>query len=238
MLAPSSSDDDLMLVGEARRVADDLLGAWGREALNKVLDLSTPEGFDRTVASLAGRLRRLARPFELAAVRAAIAVLDVDWSRTTAEARARLIASAMAAAGEAAGAVPARIADPLSKAAQAVIAATRRDVRVSQKLTIGAEFNALDHRIAAFATRCQGLFVRDEYGRRLDAFGAEARRVVAAGLESGLGRHDLARDLAQPAERALVHRSSAYWEVVAGAFTGQARSFAQVSSDAEAGIDR
>jgi len=238
MPAPFSFDDDLALVGDACRLADDLLGGWGPELVAKALDLSTPEAFDRTVASLAGRLRRLARPLELAALRAAVAVLDIDWSRTTAEARARLIDAAMVAAGKSMSTVPEQIGAPLSKAAQAVIAATRRDVRASQKVSIGADFNALDHRVAAFTTRCQGLFVRDEYGRRLDGFGSEARRVVAAGLESGLGRQDLVRDLAQAAETALVQRSSAYWEVVAGAFTGQARSFAQVSSYAEAGIER
>ncbi len=80
--------------------------------------------------------------------------------------------------------------------------------------------------------------MRDEYGRRLDAFGQEARRVVADGLERGLGRDDLAGELETAAQAALIERAPFYWEVVAASFIGQGRSFAQMSSYAEAGIQR
>jgi hypothetical protein len=78
--------------------------------------------------------------------------------------------------------------------------------------------------------RSHGNFVRDEYGRRLAAFGEEARRIVADGLERGLGRDDLASSLEAAARAALSERQPYYWEVVAGAFVGQGRSFAQMSS--------
>jgi SPP1 gp7 family putative phage head morphogenesis protein len=105
-------------------------------------------------------------------------------------------------------------------------------------LAIGARFNALDHRVARHIVNAQGLFVRDEYGRRLDAFGREARQVVASGLERGLGQIDIASELEAAARSALIERAPFYWEVVASAFIGQGRSFAQVSSYAEAGIHR
>lgn len=78
--------------------------------------------------------------------------------------------------------------------------------------------------------------MRDEYGRRLDAFGEQARAIVAAGLEQGLGRDDIAADLERAARAALVELF--YWEVVASSFISQGRSFAQMSSYAEAGIQR
>jgi hypothetical protein len=105
-------------------------------------------------------------------------------------------------------------------------------------LAIGARFNALDQRVARHIVNAQGLFVRDEYGRRLDVFGREARRVVASGLERGLGRVDIAGELEAAARAALIDRAPFYWEVVASAFVGQGRSFAQVSSYAEAGVQR
>jgi hypothetical protein len=84
----------------------------------------------------------------------------------------------------------------------------------------------------------QGHLVRDEYGRRLDGFGREATRVVASGLERGWGRSDIAGELESAARAALIERAPFYWEVVASAFIGQGRSFAQVSSYAEAGVQR
>jgi SPP1 gp7 family putative phage head morphogenesis protein len=92
--------------------------------------------------------------------------------------------------------------------------------------------------VARHIVNAQGLFVRDEYGRRLDTFGREARQVVASGLERGLGRVDIAGELEAAARAELIDRAAFYWEVVASAFIGQGRSFAQVSSYAEAGIQR
>jgi SPP1 gp7 family putative phage head morphogenesis protein len=82
----------------------------------------------------------------------------------------------------------------------------------------------------------QGNFVRDEYGRRLDDFGRQARAIVAYGLEQGLGRDDIASSLSDAAEVVFVRRARSYWDVVASAFVGQGRSFAQMSSYAEAGV--
>jgi SPP1 gp7 family putative phage head morphogenesis protein len=96
----------------------------------------------------------------------------------------------------------------------------------------------VDHRIIRHLKSNQTAFVRDEYGRRLDNFGVEARRIVAEGLEAGLGRDDIAADLQRSAQAALVKQSPFYWEVVAGAFISNGRSFAQTSSYAEARIER
>jgi hypothetical protein len=80
-----------------------------------------------------------------------------------------------------------------------VVTATRTDARRGQRLAIGAEFNAIDRRVIAHVTSSQGNFVRDEYGRRIEGFGEEARRIVATGLEEGLGRDDITQALEQAA---------------------------------------
>jgi SPP1 gp7 family putative phage head morphogenesis protein len=165
-------------------------------------------------------------------------VLDVDWGKTTAAQRRRLVAESLAAAGRSTAIIPQRIQVQLGDAATAVINATRTHSREVQELAIGARFNAFDRRVSRHIVQAQGLFVRDEYGRRVEGFGAEARKVVAAGLERGLGRDDIAIKLATAARAALIDRAPFYWEVVASAFIGQGRSFAQVSSYAEAGVKR
>src|SRR5258708_4771028 len=103
---------------------------------------------------------------------------------------------------------------------------------------IAADLNAIDHRTIAYVTRANALFVRDEYGRRLESFGEQARRIVARGLEQGLGRDDIAEDLAAAADVALIGRSRRYWDVVAASFIGEGRSLSQISAYAEARIDR
>lgn len=238
MCGTSATADRLLLVHEARIVADGLLSDALRLPVTKALDLGTARGFDRAVALLAAQLRRSVARADVDAVREAVAVLDEDWHATTPAQRKKLVASAMAAAGRATALIPARIQAPLGDAAEAVVAATRAHARQSQGLAIAARFNALDRRIAEHVARSQGNFVRDEYGRRVEAFGEEARRVVAAGLEQGLGRKAIAEDLQRAARSALVERAPFYWEVVASAFIGQGRSFAQMSSYAEAGIQR
>ncbi|MDP1916616.1 MAG: head morphogenesis protein [Myxococcales bacterium] len=228
----------LLEVHDARVFADELLEQVLRPPIAKAMDLGSPQGFDRASTLLAARLRRSAAPAEVDALREAVAVLDVDWGRTTAAQRRRLVAESLVAAGRSTALIPQRIQSRLGDAATAVINATRTHSRQVQELAIGAKFNALDHRVARHIVNAQGLFARDEYGRRLDVFGREARRVVASGLARGLGRVDIGGELEAAARVALIDRAPFYWEVVASAFVGQGRSFAQVSSYAEAGVQR
>ncbi|NTX57062.1 head morphogenesis protein [Myxococcus sp. CA039A] len=228
--------DSLLIIHEARAVADTLLGDVLRLPVAKALDVGTAAGMDRAVALLAARLRRAVGRADVDAMREAVAVLDVDWRKTTAAQRRRLVAQSLEAAGRRTAVIPSRIQAPLGDAAEEVVASTRSHARREQGLAIAARFNAIDRRIAQHIVRTQGNFVRDEYGRRLDAFGHEARHLVAEGLEAGLGRSDIAESLERAARGALIERAPFYWEVVASHFVGQGRSFAQVSSYAEAGV--
>lgn len=237
MCGKSTIVDELELIYDAHQTATELL-AQLRLPVRKAMDLGTPTGFDRAVATLAVRLRSSTRSADAAAVREAIAVLDVDWRSTTAEQRRRLIAEATAAAGRATAVVPRAVEATFGPAAEEVVDATRTAARQGQGLAIAVDFNALDRRILTHLRTSQTTYVRDEYGRRHRGFSERARGIVADGLEQGLGRDDIARDLQQAAESSFVLRSGFYWETVAGSFVGQGRSFAQLSSLAEAGLDR
>jgi len=226
-------------VHAARLVAERLVeGASdrGQTRIAKAIDLTTPRGVDRAVAILAAELRRAARGSEAGAVRAAVAVLDVDWRSTPPNERSRLVAEAMTAAGVLRSLLSARVLAPFGKTAERVVRATREAVRRDQGLAISAKFGALDRRVVRHVVESQGNFVRDEYGRRIESFGKEARRIVADGLARGLGRDDITEALREGARAALVERAPFYWEVVASAFIGHSRSFAQMSSYADAGI--
>lgn len=238
MSAISSFDESLLTVSAAALFLDSVLEDCLALPVAKAIDLGTARGFDRAVVLLGAKLRTSAAKSDAAAVRESLSVLDVDWHATTPEQRRTLIVRAMAAAGRAVGPVSRVIEAPFSDAAHAVISATRTHSRQRQGLAIGADFNALDERIIHHVVRSQGNFVRDEYGRRVDGFGERARAIVATGLERGLGRDDIAEDLNTAANAIFLERSPSYWDVVASAFIGQGRSFAQMSSYAEAGVQR
>ncbi|HEU4409100.1 MAG TPA: minor capsid protein [Polyangiaceae bacterium] len=239
MCGPCAPDgaDGFALVAAAREAADELLGRLG-VPVAKALDLSSPRGFDRAVVAFADELRRQAAPADVEALRAAVAVLDVDWRRTTPEGRRRLVAEATARAARATEGVPRSLEATFGRAAERVVGAMRGELRRRQGLAVAADFNAVDRRVVAYARTSQTGFVRDAYGRRHAALSAEARRLVAEGLAQGLGQGDLAETLAGAARRHLVERARPYWDLVASAFVGNARAYGQVSAYAEAGVER
>ena len=57
----------------------------------------------------------------------------------------------------------------------------------AQTLAIAADFNALDKRITAHIVSSQANFVRDEYGRRREAFARDPLGGGDDGLDDGLG---------------------------------------------------
>ena len=228
---------DLGLIARARGCAEAILRDYARVRVRKAIRLDSPEEFDRAVGRLAAALRVHAQKPEREAVRAALAVLDVAWPTTTATQRRELLRRAMAIASEKLARVPAQVGETLSEGASRVVAASREGIR-REGLSIGVGFSALDNRVKRFMTRSHVLFVRDEYGKRLESFGKMAREAVARGMAAGLGRDDTAELLAQAAEQAMLRRHGRYWEILAGSFVGRGRSYAQVSAYAEAGITR
>ncbi len=123
----------------------------------------------------------------------------------------------MGAAGHVTRSVPSRIEAPLGRAAEAVVRAVRSGARRREGLAIGADFNAVDHRVIAHVRRSQGPFVRQAFVRRAAEFGERARDTIASALERGLGRQDLAIELEQLATGVLVTGSSPYRSMPASA---------------------
>ena len=115
----------------------------------------------------------------------------------------------------------------------------KRDLKARYALIISpTSTNTVDSRLLELVIRSQTNFVRNSLGVRMKTLGEKARQVVSSGLESGLGRKEVARNLAGMAHAELVGRATSYWDVVAGAFIGSGRSASQMSAYAEAGIHR
>jgi SPP1 gp7 family putative phage head morphogenesis protein len=230
--------EQLRLVREARITAEGILETYFHLPIHKAYNLGNPTGFNRAVVDLSTKLKESASGPEDDAVRAAIKVLDVDWYETTAKERRELIAQSMRAAELETVKVAPMTEVVFGDAADDVVTATRSSVRTDQKLKIGTSFNALDKRIVRHLETSNSYFIRDEYGRRNEAFGRQAAGIVSDGLESGLGRDAIARDLERAAMNTIAGQGSNYWDVVAASFIGRGRSYSQLSAYREANITR
>ena len=232
-MSETCTDETLSSIRAARALLDQV---FSQVLVSKALKLHTRAGFDRAVAALSRRLLSSTHEDELKALKAAVDTLDVDWHSSSAAQRRQLIRQSMSAAGRHTAAIPSRIKTHLGEAANEVIAATRAHGR-AQGLAIGVDFNAMDRRVAQHLVKSNLNFVTDEYGRRLQGLSTEAQGLVAEGVEQGLGQKEIAASLRKLAEGFIVGRSAAYWDVVAASFIANGRSFAQLSSYAEAKIE-
>jgi SPP1 gp7 family putative phage head morphogenesis protein len=199
-------------------------------------DPRSPEGFLRIVDQVARALRRASQGAEVDAVRRAIDQLDVDWPHLTDADRMRIVRAANEAIAGVPPAIMPKVHEVLDLEAGRVVRGTRRSAKQTFSLNISSDFTRTDERIAQFVARSQTNFIRDEYGRRQVAFSEKARQIVSRAIAQGLGRDEISRQLREAFRNTAVNRSAFYWDVVASAFVGRARSFAEVSSYADAGI--
>jgi SPP1 gp7 family putative phage head morphogenesis protein len=200
------------------------------------LDPRSPEGFLRIVDKVARALRRASQGAEADAVRRAIDQLDVDWPHLSNADRMRIVRAANEAIAGVPPAIMPKVHEVLDLEAGRVVRGTRRSAKQTFSLNISSDFTRTDERIAQFVARSQTNFIRDEYGRRQVAFSEKARQIVSRGIAQGLGRDEISRQLRESFRNTAVNRSAFYWDVVASAFVGRARSLAEVSSYADAGI--
>lgn len=219
----------------ARKSTDAILQRYFNMPIAKGYDVNSPSGFAQSILYLAGELQNATARNDSQALQEIMRVCDVDWRALSRERRRLLISHAMSVAQVKVHDIPQRIAAQVGLASNDVVRSTRDYLRTSQRLTIAADFNAIDRRMIDYLRRTQSVFVRDEYGRRMAAVEERVRNAVADGLEAGLGHSDIAEKVEQAASL-LTSRSRVYWDLVAGSVIGQGRTYSQISGYHEARI--
>jgi hypothetical protein len=233
----ASVEKSAELISTARRAADDVLKRFGRVGIVKALDPLDRRDFLVIIRKVSRALEGAAGDAERTALRSVIGRLDVDWTRLSPEATDQAFAAIrQATRGVGARVMPA-VDVTLAGESEDLIRATKNSTIERYRLRIGADLSLADERIARHVVESQANFVRDNYGRRSEAFGPRARGIVARGLEEGLGRDDIAGDL-EAALGETMGRPPSYWQVVAGAFANEARTWTGVASMDEAGLRR
>jgi hypothetical protein len=225
------------LYSAAIEAADELLHGVFRLDVAKALDPLNDRDFLVIVQRLARALTGVSRDAEAAALRRALAALDVDWPTLSGAARDRVVRAAQQALGDLPAEVLPRVDQIFEIEAPNLAARSRRATARLFGLHIGTATTRTDDRIAAFVRRSEAHFVRDQYARRRDELGQRARDIVAAGLERGLGRDEIAADLSAGLAP-IVNRGKPYWEVVAMSFANRGRTYTQLAAFEDAGVER
>lgn len=224
---------------ECARLTEDLLEKAFRMNIRKALDPLDPDDFLVISARLARALAKVSRPDQARALKAALEILDVDWLNITPKARREVI---RAARGVVVG-LPQRIIHSITRELEvrgsAIVRGARRSVKARTGASIGVNMALQDQRIVNHLSSSQGFFVTNQYIERAEFFSARARNIVAEGLSQGLGQDEIARMLRAEIGDALgPARSGRYWNVIANVFVNRARTYGQLASYAEAGIER
>lgn len=228
---------DLCCLIDTSDAIDAILHKGFGEPVAKAIDPLDPKGFLRIVARLSKALRGATGDEEAKAMKRALKALDVDWKNLTARQRE----AAVKAAQLSIGAVPARVMPKVKEAFTVVGPKVVGESRASsiRKFGFSIDVSMSQRDLAAekWVRANTNNFITDEYGVRRDELGQLARDIVASGLEMGLGSDDISAELdRQLGDRVM--RGPAYWQVVAMSFVNQARTYSQLNSYSDAGIQR
>lgn len=229
--------EDLGLLREAADAADDLIENYYSVHLAKALDPLDPDDYKQIVTTLSNSMRRTNAGVEAKALREALDALDVDWpNMTVAQMDEVILASSESLAPIAAQTLP-KISTTLQATGEKVVNGAKVSTSRRLVLDIGLAFNERDAAIVDKLVTSQTNFVTDEYGRRIDAYSVKARRIVGDGLNNGLSRDDIGKNLRREIGGGAIRRNKSYWTVVAAAHTNRSRVYGQLASYDEAGIE-
>jgi hypothetical protein len=200
-----------------------------------------PASFDRITAALANALSGAVRGREASAMNKALATLDVKWAELTGTDRDRVIQTARDLVAN----IPTRgVIKPINREfkvkGEAVIKGSRGAEKRRLTAKLGARINVDmqlgDKRVLDHMVGSQSLFVRNQYGRISSKFSDRARSIVAEQLEAGLGSGEITDVLHR--ELRGMGKTKPYWNVIAGVFVNRSRTYGQLASYEEAGIER
>ncbi len=205
--------------------------------VRKALDPLDPDDFLVIIARLADAMRVASAGAEAAAMRAAINALDVDWPNIGAAERDAVVDAARAALGAAPEVVMPTIIEQFEIQGGATMAGARESAVRRFGLEIGTSLSLRDRDAERYIRGAFSNMVTNAYGERIDALASSAREIVANGLELGLGRDDIARDLRAAMGDTLM-RGQSYFQVVATSFMNTARTASQLNAYADAGVQQ
>lgn len=208
-------------------------------AIEKATNPLNPFDFRALINKVATTLRTADREFARPLLAQYFDRLRVDWTALGPRQIAQVLSDARAFLGTLpiaplVGAWQSRLTITLEDVARK----TKRVIRNAFLPSVSLSLSLEDREAIADIARQPGLFVRDEFGRRSDALTRKARKVIANGLKDGLGRDAIARDIERIGAGYWNARGFNYARVVAANSVSRARSFSELISYRQVGIEQ
>jgi SPP1 gp7 family putative phage head morphogenesis protein len=208
--------------------AEELASALLGFSVHKAVDPLSPSGFLLIGQKVAKQLENAVKGAEAAAVADVIHKLGFDWTKLSPDAATAAMNAVNKAIGDAyAKHILPKINETLEVEGPKVMGATKKSVKVHQKIEISGDLAQRDL-VAEKAIRNSHVnFIRDSAGDRAATLSKKARSMVATGLGQGLGTDQIGKDL-HAFFRENIPRPPSYWRTVADSFVGRARASSQI----------
>jgi SPP1 gp7 family putative phage head morphogenesis protein len=186
---------------------------------------------------LSGQLRGVERSLMEPRIVEMLGRLDVNWDALSASEIDRVWKRAnQYMRGMAIGDVLPQWEGKVAGTMTIVSRATRQRIRDEYLPRVGVGLQREETAALNRVSTQQGWFLRDRSGHISDRLTQQGRRIVAEGLQQGLGRNAIGRELRNQLPELATKWGRNYANVVAANAVSRARSFAEITSYREAGI--
>ena len=217
--------------------AEEIAKSLGVELAKAGPRILSTNGYAQAVRTLVRALAGSVRTADKAATLDAAAQLDADWPTMTAAERLRVIASASKSILGVPELIIGKVEKTLTAHMTQVVKIAKRETVKTYRMQIQPSFTTRDERIIDVAAKSQGNYITDRYRNRAETFTQKAREIVSKGLGDGLGRKEIGALLRENLTDPSLRNTESYWETIASIHTTRARSWGQLSSFQDGGID-
>lgn len=225
------------LYSDAVDAIDAMLADVGYELIGKASILSRP-GYEATLRSLIRAIAREVSTPDTQAIAAAARRLDARWTQMSEADRERIVSDAAREILLVPKIIVPKVQDVMRRQLGPAIVDTKRATARRDRITIQPVLSAFDEKVVEHAATSQAHYITDQYGWRARQFEQRARDIVSKGLEEGLGRDDIGGRLHEQLTGPMMRTARSYWNTVAAIHMTRARSWGQLATFTEAGIDR
>lgn len=208
-----------------------------RSRFQKDYNISNKKEFDRLAALVATDIRKVVASIDVASAEAVMAELGaVDWLALSEAEAAAAIASITSKLKTRIPKIEKVLVKVFDDHTDKIFKAQKLILKDGHSLDIKTSFTEKDKKMLKHIRDSNAVFIRGEFEGRAVKLEERVKKIVEKGMKQGLGRADIAENIYKETNRTYPGRSLWYWDVVASAYVGRARSFSHMSAYAEAGI--
>jgi hypothetical protein len=232
----------LVAIRRGRYAADEILAKVFGLPVRKArrVNPNKPKGFDAFVVSLLGDLVEEAEPIEREAIKTWLRDMDRNWPSMTKDQRNAAIDRAAREWLDTTRRIPVHQWPTYAAHGKTIVEQTKAAAVLEHGIRIVPSFDLVDAQAVKSSAEMQAFYTRNSYGLREVQMSEQARKIVSAGIEGGLDRYEIGKDLAAMAATGPVswQRSMGYFQMIASVFTARARSYSNLSAYQQAEIER